>query len=254
MADHRPLRRPGGAGGVDEDREVLGLRQLQALGPGLRVELVLFASESEQVVVAHGPRILEVPQALHVEDDDLLERGALLAHLEHLVELLLILDEHHLAARVVDQVVHLLGRVRRVDPRAHAADAEHPHVGEHPLDDRVGEDAGDVALAEAERPQPQPRVARLLAEGAPGDVLPDAEVLLAHRDAVAVPLDAAPEHRRHGAGEAGVAPDLELAAVVGRARLTHEVGVRFGAAHAHLQVLRFFHRRTPLGIWSFMPR
>jgi hypothetical protein len=67
------------------------------------------AAQLAQRVEADHLRIVEVAQAFHVEDDDLPQQRQALAHLQRLVELLLVLDEQHRRARVLAQVVDLAG-------------------------------------------------------------------------------------------------------------------------------------------------
>ena len=140
VAEHRALGLAGGAGGVDQDRQVVGLARVQPLLPELRVARRERAAELAQRLEADHVRIAEFVQPLGVEHDDLAQAGQPRAHLERLVELLLVLDEQDARVRIGREVVHLRGRVGRIDAVRYTAGAERAEVGVQPLLARVGED------------------------------------------------------------------------------------------------------------------
>ncbi len=194
---HRALGPAGGAGGVDEDREILRLHggdaRLERTGMRLRMHAAEFAQGHQ---VDHAG-IGEIAQALHVHDDDLAQPRQHLAHLERLVELLLVLDEQHAGARVLAEVVRLRGRIGRVDAVADAAAGEDGEIGQHPLDARIGEDGGALARREAEAHQAVGDLAHRLAGLRPAPLPPQAEFLLAQEDLGPALRHAVPEQRRH---------------------------------------------------------
>ena len=199
------------------------------------------AAELAQGVEREHLRVAEVAQALGVEDDDLLQPRQALAHREHLVELLVVLDEDHLGARVRAQVLDLGGGVGRVDAVRDAARRQHGEIGEHPFDDRVGEDRGGVAGREAQGEQAVADLAHRGRGARPGPFAPEAELLLPHEDAIGalrrrVPEDGRDRLARHD--DAG--PGLQL--------------VDVPEVHRHRQVFFFFQRRSPRAPASFMPR
>ena len=92
VRQHRALGRPCRAGGVDEQRQFVGLGGVDEVLPQARMGVVV-AAERKQLVESHHLRVAEVCQPFQIEDDHLADLRTALAHLEILVELLLILDE-----------------------------------------------------------------------------------------------------------------------------------------------------------------
>ena len=70
VAQHGPLGRAGGAGRVDEDRQVIRLGDLDhgVEGPGMLA--VVGGAELDQLLERHDLRVPEAVQALHVVDED----------------------------------------------------------------------------------------------------------------------------------------------------------------------------------------
>jgi len=247
VADHRPLGRAGGPRGVDEDGELVAPHRGDCLLPGERMRRIegFAAGEKRREALAH--RVGEVAQPLHVENDDALERGAPLADLQRLVELLLVLDEEHLAQAVAQQVLDLRRRVGRVDPGRDAADPENAEIGEDPFRDGLGQDTGDLSGAKAHGTEPHPHGAGAGAERGPVHRPPDAAIL--------APQDGAGTARRHPVqqhrGDAGadgrvLAVPARAAAGIGPAPL----GSGRGQRHSFF----FFQRRRPRIPTSFWPR
>src|SRR5690606_40516669 len=134
--------------------------------------------------------VLEVVQALPVEDDDLLEARHLAAHRQELVELLVILDEQETAVGIVDQISELGGRIRGVDAGRDAAHTLHAEVGVDPLLAVFRQDRDDLAALEAECEQAEADQPGMLVEIGPGGGQPDAELLPAGGEPRAVTLAA----------------------------------------------------------------
>ena len=82
-----------------------------------------------------------------------------------------------------------------MDAAAHTAGAENAEVDMHPFRARLGDDAGDITGAEADRLQADPDLARARAELRPGGGLSDTMILLAQRDVAAMRRDARGEDR-----------------------------------------------------------
>jgi hypothetical protein len=160
---------------------------------------VVLGAERAQRFQRHHLRVLEVAQPFHVEDDDLAQRGQPLAHLEDLVELLLVLHEHEHRRGVAEQVLGLRRGVGRVDAVGDPARAEDAQVGEHPVAIGIGLDRGDLAGLQAERGEAHADLARRAPELLPGERAPDAEVLLAQDHLRAARANAVPEQARHAA-------------------------------------------------------
>ena len=180
VRQHRALGRAGGAGGVDQQGELVGLGARDQLLPQAGMGRVVLAAERQQLVErACTCGSLKSRQALHVEDEDLANVRAALAHLEELVELLVVLDEQEARAAVVQDVLDLLGGVGRIDAVGDAAGAHGAHVGVEPFGHRLGEDRDDLAALQPERDEAHADPPRALAVLAPRRGAPDAEVLLA---------------------------------------------------------------------------
>ena len=242
VAQHRPLGRAGGAGGVDEDREVVGPRDLDQAIEGVGVLPVVPLAELEQRLEGHHLVVPERVQALHVVDEDLDQLRAAVAHRQDLVELLLVLREEEAGPAVVDDVLHLARRSRWCRCRwGRAATDMHAEVGVEPLRAVVRHDRDHVARPEPERDQPQADAPRAQAVLAPGDAPPDPEVLLPHRDPVA-PL---PHHVPEEPGQGVLA--------------VHGGGDRRGGGGAtglglQRHVFFLFQRRVPRTLDSLRPR
>ena len=145
--EHRALGRPGGARGVDQRGQVVGPLARPAPRPrrrgaarGARGRGRGSPSQEMQLVV-----VVAVPDPARLEVDDPLEVGALVEHRERLVDLLLVLGDEHLGARVAEQVADLgragwSGRGRPTPPAPPARP-----VGEQPLGAVLGVDRDPVA-------------------------------------------------------------------------------------------------------------
>ena len=136
-------------------------------------------------VVAVQERLRVVAQAARVVVDDVLELRAAVPDLQHLVDLLLVLDDRELDLGVVQHVDHLLGHRVLVERHRHAA--ERLRRGHRPVQARavVADDREVHPALEAERGEPAGERAHLLGDLRPGPGLPDAEVLLARRRMIA---------------------------------------------------------------------
>ena len=71
--NHRALRRAGGAGGVGEDHQVLRRRRRDLLVPHIGIRIAVFPPQPKQVVERHAHGVVQRPEPLHVEDDNLLQ-------------------------------------------------------------------------------------------------------------------------------------------------------------------------------------
>src|SRR5215813_1697776 len=141
---------------------------------------VVAGAQLEELGEGEHLLVPESVEAVHVVHDDLHELWAARAHLEDLVELLLVLREEEARAAVVDDVFDLARRVRGVDAVGDAASAQRAHVRVDPLRAVVGHDGDDVAGTEAEGDQAKGDVAHPLSVLAPAYGAPDAEMFLAH--------------------------------------------------------------------------
>ena len=225
------LGRAGGARRVDEDRAVGGLNRIDEFVPAARTLRLLRLAERQQLGVAHDQRLAKMLQAGHVVDDDALELRHPRAALEHLVELLFVLDEQEARAAVVDDVFDLLARRGGIEPDRDRAEPDDAHVGPEPFGNRLGEDRGDLARLQSQLGKSQPDPPRALAIVAPRDLLPEAEILVQHGNALA-------------ARSGGVAKQLRDRVAAGRDE----------GEIVHRHCFRRFQRRTPRTPASRMPR
>ena len=207
VAELHALRRPCGAGGVDQREQVLGpdLRG-GLLDGGLRLR-----------IAPEGLDLLEREHAFEerlfvgvVEHDHALEVREVLARLQQPLEVLA-LDHRDVGVGVGDHILDLVGGVGLVDREGRRAERDRGEVDDVELG-AVGEhDRERVAAPETQPVQPPGEVAHALAPLRPGERLLVA--FGADRDAVAEPgagelerLDDRCGVRRRGAPAVGRAP------------------------------------------------
>ena len=143
-------------------------------------------------------RLFVIAQATRLFVDDVLQRLAAFLHLEQLVDLLLVLDHGETDARVIEDVLHLLGHRVLVDRHR---DPTGNLRGDHrPVELRtvVADDRQLVAGLEADGRQAAGQGHDLVAHLAPGPRLPDAEILLTDRRAIATRLRMVDKQLRNG--------------------------------------------------------
>ena len=144
---HGALGRPRGAGGVDQDGEIIGAAACDHLVPQRLAAHHVIAAERHELGERHHHRIGKAAEAFHVEHDDRLQGRTARAAGQDLVELLFVLGEDHPRAGIIDEVFDLDRRIGRIDAGRNAAGAQDAHVGIHPFRHRVGDDRGDIARA-----------------------------------------------------------------------------------------------------------
>ena len=194
---HDALRRPRGAGGVDDRGQVVGLRAGQARGQRAGVLRGVVATEAAQ----HRPRhdhLGRLRGLVARDHDDVLEPRRLVTRLEHLGELPRVLHDDRPRAGVVDDVGDEVRRVGRIHRNRDAARAEDREVGLHPFGPARREQRDGVAGLAAERDQPERYLAHDLAHLAPRQRRPRAVTLEHLRGAIGALLHPAPEHRSQG--------------------------------------------------------
>ena len=120
------------------------------------------------------------------------------AHLQRLVQLLVIFDKQHPGAGVLAQVLHLGRGVGRVDAVGHTAAAQHGQITQHPFNHRVGQDGGAGLGLKAQAQQAAGNFAHRGAGLVPAPAAPDAQLLLPQPGLVAALGDGVPEQRGQG--------------------------------------------------------
>src|SRR3989441_5941077 len=188
---HRALGRPGRPRRVDEHRRLAeGALIDEALeAPGVRLP-----PKTLDLLVGDEPPVAVAAQALGIDVDDPLERGAVVGDAERFIHLLLVLGHDEARPGVREQVLDLGGRARRVDAHRRRADADRADLGEEPLRPVLRVDRDAIAGLEAERDEAEPERARAGVVVGPGVLAPDPEALLAQRD-MGRALAAAPAER-----------------------------------------------------------
>ena len=207
LVDPAVVRQPdalgpaGRARRVDQGREVLGTRRVDAVGHRRGVLREQVGAAGGQVVEADHP--VAVRRA--VERDDLAQVRQLVALLAQLGDLGVVLGERDPGAGVGEDVGDVLGVGRRVDRGGGGAGAEDREVGEDPVDPRRGQDRDPLLRLDAEGEQPGRERGHPLAGLAPGHALPR----VAHRPAVGLaagrrrhPVEEHPADRRRPAVDA----------------------------------------------------
>lgn len=147
----------GGTGGVDERGQLVGAQRGDPLLDTLRVLLQIGGAALLQLGEGEHPALriaLGGLRARLVDDDDMGQLGQLRALRAGLGELSGVLRDQHPAAGVGQDVGGLLGVGAGVDRGGGGAGAEHPEVGEDPLDAGVGGQRHPLLGAYAERDEP----------------------------------------------------------------------------------------------------
>ena len=154
---------------------------------------LVLTTELQEVVPEQQPFVVGADQASRLDEDDPLQLGDPLAvDLEHLVDLLLVLGEVDLGARVTEQVLDLGGRVGRVQTDRDAPHGDGRQVEDDPLRPVLAMDRDPIARCDTERQQPVGGVLDQPPRLLPRVLAPDAEVLLAHRDLLRAALRPSP--------------------------------------------------------------
>ena len=195
----RSLWRPGGAGGVHQDRVVRRPRQRAGPDPSIGIGAVALCPQRTQGVETHHGGVLEVLQSFQLDHDDLVQPRQPRQAPQHLVQLLIVLDHHHPRLAVAQDVFDLLARRSRIKPHGDGADTLHAHVGVQPFVPRLGQDGDAVPSGHAQRCKAQPDGGRAIAILGPRDALPDPVVLVHQCRASGAPRHRPREHLRHGA-------------------------------------------------------
>ncbi len=154
VAQHRALRVPGGARGVDHGRQVVAIDRSDAVAPRDPVGGLHLGTRDD--VLERERAIREL--AGRLERDDVLEGRAFGADARDLVRLLRVLDEDGLRLHVVDDERRLARLGLGIDRAGDGPERQRREIGDRPLRARAGDDADGVAVADAEVLQAQRQV------------------------------------------------------------------------------------------------
>ena len=178
---HRQLRPRRGARCRAEHRDVVAARRRDQRLPGLRLGVMRRLPARNQLAHRQQPRVVVFPHAARVAVDDVPQGRCALADGQQLVDLLLILGDHHRDAGEGQQIGDLV--IQRIPVEAERARAQRMRrdLAHHPVRPIVADQPDHVAGADAQGPQPERDAARARLVLAPGDAAPDAELLLAQR-------------------------------------------------------------------------
>jgi hypothetical protein len=145
------------------------------------------------------PRVVVLPQPAFLPVDNAAHLGQPVANLQQFVALLLVFGEDHHRVAVVDDIGHLFRAGVGVEADLYAADGQQPQVGPEVEAVVVAHGGDAVAPFHAQGEQTQRQVAHLGIGILPGELLPDAKLLLAQGHlAGGVLFDAFQEKLREG--------------------------------------------------------
>ena len=192
VGQHDPFGLPGGAGGVDDGGDVAGLDGGGPLLEDPRVRTGIGGARLAQLVVGDDARLLA--GALPGHDHDGLQQRELVTDLEHLVELVAVLHDHHRRLGVPDDMAHLAGGVRHVDGGAAGPGRQDGEVGEDPLRTVLREQGDRRTRRHAEADQPVGDLPRSDGQLAVGDGRPGRSQLRPKGDSIRGRLGSVGEH------------------------------------------------------------
>jgi hypothetical protein len=190
VGEHHALRPSGRPRGVEDHGEVRALALRHRGVPARQPCGVgdLLAADLLYVVDPGQFRAVIVAQAARLVVDHVTQTGEAVGDRQHLVDLLLVLDHRHGDARVLQHIGHLVGNAVGVD--RHRNGAERLAGAHRPVKPRAvaADDRELLAALEPELLETDRKGAHFFEHLPPGPRLPDAEVLVAHRNALAARL------------------------------------------------------------------
>ena len=189
VGEHAALRRPGGAGGVDERVGIVGRDGGDALG-----HLVGVTATAALTQFVERDRVGDV--AGRIDHDHRLERGQPVPHRDDLGDLARVLANDEARLGVARHPLALLRRVRGVDGDDDAAGAADAEARVRPLRPGRAQDGRPLARRQPEVDQPARDLADGLAHLAVGHLGPLVAALEHDRAAVAVLLGGERHHVR----------------------------------------------------------
>ena len=198
VGQHHALGLAGGAGRIEHRTVVPGPDLFHTAPDQVRIARAVPLAALVQLLARHQRAVGVVAQAARIVIDNVLQRRALAPDLQHLVDLLLILDDGHGHAGILQDIDHFLRDGILIERDRHGAQRlgrHHRHVEPRTVlaDHRHVVPAPDTELRQAMR-HPAHRFMDL----APGERLPYPEMFLANRRAIAAHAGMLGEQRRKG--------------------------------------------------------
>ena len=149
---HRALGWPGGAGGVDQHRDIVGLDRIRASNeeiPALARKPI--APAPHHLVEADQAIVPILKERADIKDDDLADLRQPARRAQSLVDEFLVLGQEEDGPAVVQLILDLTGRTGGVNAVAHGAAAQCRHVGNQKFATRIGHGRDTVAGLHAEQ-------------------------------------------------------------------------------------------------------
>ena len=143
-------------------------------------------------------RMIVFPKPPRIEVDHVFELVQAVLHLDHLVDLFLILDDDEACTAMIEDICHLFGcrvLVKRHGDRTHGLRRDHRPIQ---LRTVAADDGDEIAFVDAKVYQPKREVIHFALNVLPRPGLPDAEFLFAERGLVRELLGVALQQRRYG--------------------------------------------------------
>jgi hypothetical protein len=197
VGDHRGFRRAGRAGGVDEDRDAVGLNGGRAVPEQARLVPLQNPAAILHVAEAQNPIVVVKKHRPHVGDDDVPQIGREILQIQHLVDVFLILGNEDRRTSVLELVAHLGGRACGIDAVSDRPDAEPGEIRDEIFETGVTHHRDAITSLDAEREKPEREGFDFVVILPPSDLLIEAEVLVTERDFVRPRFDAFKEKLRH---------------------------------------------------------
>ena len=186
VREHRPFRRACRAGGVDEERRIVRIPFFHLFGEPSRIFHVSFNAHFQEFLESNDTGILKIPEALPVDDDDLLQGGRFLPRFQSFVELFLVLDEEEARPAMIYHVRHLFRGIGCIHCRGDSVGGLDAQIDEEPFRTVLADDGHALTPVHTQRDEAHGHTPCVITVIVPRDVVPDSELLLPHRGSVAV--------------------------------------------------------------------
>ena len=203
VREHGQLGDAGRARGRAQERDVAGPDRGELLVELLRGSRVPALTQRLDLLEGHQTGCFVAVHPPRIVVDDVLEAGQSVPHLQHLVDLLLILGDDDSRLGGLEHPRQLPGDGVLIESERQNAAGLGRELGDHPFRPVVPDDRDPVPPLDPQLRQSQREGAHPAEVLRPGDLLPDAELLLSQRDLVGAFVGVARKEARkrlvHGA-------------------------------------------------------